>query len=250
MERLRPRQRERPSFSGFTKAEVEKMEKLLIESGDRSLDNKFFQNLARNFNRASSRAGKPAVKTSEIRCWFQDNLQHCQPKVSSSPKTLKETDDCPPSSPKKTTQLPKGDKVPDLSELEFEAKSSKDGAWYDVDIFLAHRFLSSGEPEVLVRFVGFGAEEDEWVNIKKCVRERSVPLEHSECQKVKVGDVVLCFQERRDQAIYYDARVMDIQRRLHDIRGCRCIFLVRYDHDNAEERVRLRRLCGRPTYQT
>lgn len=48
--------------------------------------------------------------------------------------------------------------------------------------------------EVRVRFVGFGAEEDEWVNIKQAVRERSVPLEHSECQKVKVGDLVLCFQ--------------------------------------------------------
>lgn len=48
--------------------------------------------------------------------------------------------------------------------------------------------------EVRVRFVGFGAEEDEWVNIKKAVRERSIPLEHSECHKVKVGDLVLCFQ--------------------------------------------------------
>ena len=48
--------------------------------------------------------------------------------------------------------------------------------------------------EVRVRFVGFGAEEDEWVNVKKAVRERSLPLEHSECHKVKVGDVVLCFQ--------------------------------------------------------
>lgn len=48
--------------------------------------------------------------------------------------------------------------------------------------------------EVRVRFVGFGAEEDEWVNVKKAVRERSLPLEHSECHKVMVGDVVLCFQ--------------------------------------------------------
>nr|CAN74985.1 hypothetical protein VITISV_008770 [Vitis vinifera] len=68
------------------------------------------------------------------------------------------------------------------------------GRLYDVDTFLTHRFLSSGELEVRVRFVGFGAEEDEWVNVKKAVRERSLPLEHSECHKVKVGDVVLCFQ--------------------------------------------------------
>lgn len=45
-----------------------------------------------------------------------------------------------------------------------------------------------------MRFVGFGLGEDEWVNVRKAVRERSVALEHSECNKVKVGDIVLCFQ--------------------------------------------------------
>ena len=45
-----------------------------------------------------------------------------------------------------------------------------------------------------MRFSGFSKEEDEWVNMKRGVRERSVPLEPSECQKVKVGDLVLCFQ--------------------------------------------------------
>ncbi|KAL2940090.1 Protein SAWADEE HOMEODOMAIN -like protein 2 [Bienertia sinuspersici] len=65
-----------------------------------------------------------------------------------------------------TNQVAKGEKLPDLSELEFEARSLRDGAWYDVERFLTHRFLSSGEAEVLVRFVGFGAEEDEWVNKK------------------------------------------------------------------------------------
>lgn len=54
--------------------------------------------------------------------------------------------------------------------------------------------LSFVKKEVRVRFVGFGAEEDEWVNIKTAVRERSIPLEHSECHLVKVGDLVLCFQ--------------------------------------------------------
>ena len=32
------------------------------------------------------------------------------------------------------------------------------------------------------------------MNVKRGVRERSIPLEHSECHKVKVGDLVLCFQ--------------------------------------------------------
>lgn len=48
--------------------------------------------------------------------------------------------------------------------------------------------------EVLVRYIGFGPDEDEWVNVMKAVRERSITLERSECQKVKVGDTALCFQ--------------------------------------------------------
>lgn len=248
MDRLRPRERE--AFTGFTTVEMEKMEKLLQESREELLNKDFCQKLTKSFNRSSSRAGKPVLKWMELRSWFQSRLLDCPPKVTSSPNasgklsTLPEV--CPSNKAYESPQMPKGEKVPDLSELEFEARSSKDGAWYDVDMFLSHRFLTSGEPEVRVRFVGFGAEEDEWVNIKEAVRVRSVPLEHSECQKVKVGDLVLCFLERRDQAIYYDAHVLEIQRRLHDIRGCRCLFLIRYDHDNTEERVRLRRLCCRP----
>lgn len=48
--------------------------------------------------------------------------------------------------------------------------------------------------EVYVRFAGFGKDEDEWVNLRDSVRERSMPLEPSECHKVNVGDLVLCFK--------------------------------------------------------
>lgn len=41
----------------------------------------------------------------------------------------------------------------------------------------------------------------------------------------------MLFQERRDEARYFDAHVLEVKRRLHDIRGCRCLFLIRYDHD-------------------
>ncbi|EYU29290.1 hypothetical protein MIMGU_mgv1a0166741mg, partial [Erythranthe guttata] len=60
---LRPR--ERQPFSGFTKAEVRKMEKLLNESKEQSLDEDFFKILARIFNRSSNRAGKPLLKWTE-----------------------------------------------------------------------------------------------------------------------------------------------------------------------------------------
>uniref|UniRef100_A0A5B7CC52 Homeobox domain-containing protein n=1 Tax=Davidia involucrata TaxID=16924 RepID=A0A5B7CC52_DAVIN len=254
MDRLRPR--ERKVLSGFTKAEIEKMEKLLEESGEQFLDREFCRKLARSFNCSKGHAGRPPVKWTEVESWFQNRQKDCPSKDASSlnpPEKLSVVPEaCPMNKRHESSQMSKGalvdgEKVPDLSELEFEAKS-KDGAWYDVDTFLTHRFLSPGEAEVRVRFVGFGAEEDEWVNVKKAVRERSLPLEHSECHKVKPGDLVICFQEGRDQARYYDARVLEIRRKLHDIRGCRCIFLIRYDHDKTEESVHLRRLCCRPTY--
>ncbi|KAG8364902.1 hypothetical protein BUALT_Bualt18G0046800 [Buddleja alternifolia] len=100
--------------------------------------------------------------------------------------------------------------------------------------------------EALVRFSGFGPEEDEWVNIRKHVRQRSLPCEPSECVAVLPGDLLLCFQEGKEQALYYDAHVLDAQRRRHDVRGCRCRFLVRCDHDQSEEIVPLRKICRRP----
>ncbi|XP_042035757.1 protein SAWADEE HOMEODOMAIN HOMOLOG 1-like isoform X3 [Salvia splendens] len=245
---LRPRLRQ--SFSGFTKSEVQKMEWLLDSHKEQTLEDEFCKKLARLFNRVKGRAGKPVVKWIEVQSWFQKNQQQGHYREASFNEANKL-----PVVPETLTQnkangnakMPEGVEDADLSRLEFEARSSKDRAWYDVDTFLSHRFFSSGEPEVLVRFVGFGSEEDEWVNARDSVRVRSVALEHTECQNVKAGDLVVCFQERQDQARYYDARVLEIQRRWHDIRGCRCLFLIRYEHDNAEERVRLRRLCCRPT---
>uniref|UniRef100_A0A453RGS0 SAWADEE domain-containing protein n=1 Tax=Aegilops tauschii subsp. strangulata TaxID=200361 RepID=A0A453RGS0_AEGTS len=48
--------------------------------------------------------------------------------------------------------------------------------------------------EVKVRFSGFGPEEDEWINVRKCVRLRSLPCESAECVAVLPGDLILCFQ--------------------------------------------------------
>ncbi|XP_058223618.1 protein SAWADEE HOMEODOMAIN HOMOLOG 1-like isoform X2 [Rhododendron vialii] len=235
MDRLRPR--ERKVFSGFTTAEIAKMEKLHRESGEQSLDPVFCKRISKDFNRSKGRVGKPVVKWTEVQSWFHNRKQSDPLMDASSPNSLEKLSVAPEgplNKVYKSPQVSNGETIPDLSELEFEAKSSKDGAWYDVDAFLAHRFLSSGEAEVRLRFIGFGSEEDEWINVKNAIRVRSLPLEHSECGKVKVGDQVLCFQERRDQAIYYDVHIVEIQRRVHDIRGCRCLFLIRYDHDNTE----------------
>lgn len=43
-------------------------------------------------------------------------------------------------------------------------------------------------------------------------------------------------QDREEHAVYYDSHVVEIQRRLHDMKGCRCLFTIRYDIDGAEVR--------------
>jgi len=41
-------------------------------------------------------------------------------------------------------------------------------------------------------------------------------------------------QEREDYALYCDARVVKIQRKMHDPTGCTCTFFVLFLHDNTE----------------
>ncbi|XP_047177385.1 uncharacterized protein LOC124844479 isoform X3 [Vigna umbellata] len=101
--------------------------------------------------------------------------------------------------------------------------------------------------EVRVRYAGFSKEQDEWVNVKQGVRERSIPLAPSECQKLQDGNLILCFLERDDYALYCDARIVKIQRRVHDPTECTCTFIIRYLHDQTEEEVSWNRLCCRPT---
>ncbi|CAN0878161.1 Protein SAWADEE HOMEODOMAIN HOMOLOG 1 [Linum grandiflorum] len=139
-----------------------------------------------------------------------------------------------------------GAKAADLSELIYEAKSTRDNAWYDVGTFLNYRVAYTGNLEVKVRFAGFDYSHDEWVNLKAGVRDRSIPLEASECHKVSVGDLVLCYRERFEQSLYYDAHVLEIRRQKHEPDCCDCIFVVRYDHDDAQEKVGLDWICCRP----
>ncbi|KAL8510160.1 hypothetical protein ACS0TY_017105 [Phlomoides rotata] len=182
--------------------------------------------------------------------------QALQPQASQPPVSQQLSAPAPPtivrSMPQVPQPLPASSAKPTVrsasenSQMEFEAKSARDGAWYDVACFLSLRSMESGDPEAMVRFAGFGPEEDEWVNILKHIRQRSLPCESSECVAVLPGDLILCFQEGKEQALYFDAHVLDAQRRRHDVRGCRCRFLVRYDHDQSEEIVPLRKICRRP----
>ncbi|XP_057539143.1 protein SAWADEE HOMEODOMAIN HOMOLOG 2 [Amaranthus tricolor] len=246
-----------PSFR-FHPAEVAQMESILREHAGQVPAREFLMSLAEKFSNSPERSGKISVQMKQVWNWFQNRRYALRSKLVKSPgkshmppnpqgevATLRNLSPVPQQAP-----IPTGhNMVRNSSEnplMEFEAKSARDGAWYDVQQFLSHRYLETGNPEVLVRFAGFGQEEDEWVNIRKHVRQRSLPCEASECIVVLPGDLILCFQEGKDQALYFDAHVLDAQRRRHDLRGCRCRFLVRYDHDQSEEIVPLRKVCRRP----
>ncbi|CAI0409567.1 unnamed protein product [Linum tenue] len=94
MSRLRPKL----VFSGFTKAESEKMEKLLDDSVQ-PLNTKFFKNLARGFNQSSGRAGKPVVKWTEVESWFRKRQQGITPPLCSETGASKDGSMLPGPSP-------------------------------------------------------------------------------------------------------------------------------------------------------
>ncbi|KAJ3680710.1 hypothetical protein LUZ60_016988 [Juncus effusus] len=206
-------------------------------------------NFAEKFSSSAERVGKVPVQAKQVWNWFQNRRHAHRAKTytnnnnnkSPATKFLHEESSI---SFRNIAPVPSAN-VSNV-QMEFEAKSARDGAWYDVSAFLSHRLFETGDPEVRVRFSGFGTEEDEWVNVKKCVRQRSLPCESAECVAVLPNDLILCFQEGKEQALYFDAHVLDAQRRRHDVRGCRCRFLVRYDHDQSEEIVPLRKVCRRP----
>ncbi|KAL3840859.1 hypothetical protein ACJIZ3_025450 [Penstemon smallii] len=237
----------------FTLAEIIKLENLSKEIKSGSITEDFCQELAAKFSCSTHRSETSSIKWEQVRNWFQDKQIKVVAKVT-PPSPARE--EIILASSKALVLMKKRERVPtisasesavEVSNLIFEARSAKDYAWFDVGSFLNYRVLCSGELVVRVRFAGFGNEEDEWVSVRRAVRERSIPLEHSECDKVNVGDLVLCFREAEDDALYCDAHIMEIERKIHDSNACTCIFVVRYDHDNVEGKVPVNKLCRRPT---
>ncbi|KAH6556276.1 hypothetical protein KP509_1Z192200 [Ceratopteris richardii] len=234
----------------FLPNEVATMERTLEDFKGNAPSREAMQTLADAFSASVERAGKTTVQYKQVWNWFQ-NRRHAVKKGSkltekpavASPQVVEA------SAPKRlhaAAAVQAGGKAIEPAKMEFEAKSSRDKAWYDVESFSGHRMGESGDPEVRVRFAGFGPEEDEWVNVRTGVRQRSLPCEAAECVAVLPGDLILCFQEGSEQALYFDARIKEVERRRHDVRGCRCRFLVEYDHDRVVEIVPLRKVCRRP----
>ncbi|PSR95703.1 Protein SAWADEE HOMEODOMAIN like [Actinidia chinensis var. chinensis] len=253
----RPPSNGTPAFR-FNQTEVAEMESILQAHNTQMPTREVLDGLAEKFSASVERSGKITVQMKQVWNWFQNRRYAIRAKAAKAPGKLTVSpmprDDSTavrnvPQAPQSVTALSVqsvGRPVSDNSQMEFEAKSARDGAWYDVSMFLSHRSLDTGDPDVLIRFAGFGPEEDEWVSVREHVRQRSLPCESSECVAVLQGDLILCFQEGKEQALYFDAHVLDAQRRRHDVRGCRCRFLVRYDHDQSEEIVPLRKVCRRP----
>ncbi|KAJ6814006.1 protein SAWADEE HOMEODOMAIN-like protein 2 [Iris pallida] len=248
-----------PAFR-FTQNEVVEMEACLQEVNHAIPSRDTVCALAEKFSLSADRVGKtPPIQPKQVWNWFQNRRYAQRAKVVKAPPgklsvvPMPRDDDSLPFRnvnvnvpPSTSAPLGAGKNPENAAQVEFEAKSARDGAWYDVAVFLSHRMFDTDDPEVRVRFSGFGVEEDEWVNVRKFVRQRSLPCENAECVAVLPGDLILCFQEGKEQALYFDAHVLDAQRRRHDVRGCRCRFLVRYDHDQSEEIVPLRKVCRRP----
>uniref|UniRef100_A0A0E0QQ56 SAWADEE domain-containing protein n=1 Tax=Oryza rufipogon TaxID=4529 RepID=A0A0E0QQ56_ORYRU len=253
---------ERRSSVRFAPSEIARMEKLVTHKKEQVLDEIFCRKLAEEFNCSPGRVGSKALQAVQVQEWFRQKfpastvIPPCLPtgseeKALASQASAPVSEEKPPSSEENALAVDTSisndigevspdlpidniDKLPEIEDMQFEARSSKDFAWYDIATFLAYRKLSSGEFEVRVRFQGFGAEEDEWINVRKAIRLQSIPLESSECKLIREGDLVLCFKESNDEALHFDAHVLEVQRKQHDIRGCRCVFLVEYDHDGTQ----------------
>ncbi|KAL2326758.1 hypothetical protein Fmac_020185 [Flemingia macrophylla] len=220
----RPASNGAPAFR-FIHAEVAEMEAILQEHNNAMPARNVLTTLAEKFSESPDRKGKITIQMKQVSNWFQ-NKRHA---IRS-----------------KSRQLLQDYSAPVRSVPQQPTAASTPGRMYDVGAFLSYRSLENSDPEVLVRFPAFQPGEEEWINIRKHVRPRSLPCVPSDCVLVIPGDLVLCFQEDKEQALYFDAHVLDVQRRRHDVRGCRCRFLVRYYHDQSEEILPLLKICRRP----
>ncbi|GER52109.1 2-oxoglutarate (2OG) and Fe(II)-dependent oxygenase superfamily protein [Striga asiatica] len=220
----------------FTLSEVLQMEKSFKKLKDTPIGQELYEELSVKFSSSPYRSEKPPIKWEQVQVWFQNKQTALsaevvpssadEPKVESKAVITEKRTKAPTISASEAAKV--------LPDLIFEAQSAKDNAWFDVASFLSYRVLHSGELVVRVRFSGFGKDEDEWVSVKRAVRERSIPLENSECHKVDIGDLMLCYREAEHNALYCDARVTEIERKPHGGNQCTCIFTVRYEDDYSE----------------
>ncbi|KAK8992743.1 hypothetical protein V6N11_048813 [Hibiscus sabdariffa] len=135
------------SLSEFTLAEVLEMENSYKAKGDETLNEEFCKKLATNFSSSSNRLGKSTVTWQQVQHFFQEKQMEKQNEQDPSAMALDlfvDLSDANSSKPLEIMHQRKGT-AEDLKELSFEARSSKDYAWYDVETFLNYRVLYNGE---------------------------------------------------------------------------------------------------------
>ncbi|KAL9264313.1 sawadee homeodomain homolog 2-like protein [Drosera capensis] len=216
----------------FTPMEVAQMEASFQEHNHNNQlpAKEMSEALAEQFSKSAERAGKITVQGKQVWNWFQNKRYALRAKMVKTLGMLTVIS-MPPNEVasirialqgQQTIAVPSGGKTGvENSQLEFEAKSARDGAWK-----FSFALLDSGPVMWHSTWVFFKGQTHSISSY-----DRPFPLKS---------------QEGKEQALYFDAHVVDAQRRRHDVRGCRCRFLVRYDHDQSEEIVPLRKLCRRP----
>lgn len=234
----------------FTEEEVKQMDKALEDTQGAYPNRDLLKSLRENFNAARGQVGKAHVQAKQVLGWLNERRRLRKGKNVLVPEksnctALSVIDGPPEIATVNPDEVLSDWELIDMFDVEYEARSSTDGAWYDVFSFRKHRILKSGETEVFVRFVGFNSSNDEWINVKN-VRLRSLPCEGYDCRHIMPGNIVCCFKEGVEDAKYFDARVLKVKRKRHDVRGCRCSFLICYNHDQTQERVPLEKVYRHP----
>uniref|UniRef100_A0A9I9DVG0 Homeobox domain-containing protein n=1 Tax=Cucumis melo TaxID=3656 RepID=A0A9I9DVG0_CUCME len=138
----------------FTLAEIVEMDNILKDSGDQTLGQEFFQDVALHFSCSPWRAAKSPVTAEHVHAWFENRRKELRssskkarpPPPPPPPPELPPSPSSPPPTPPPKlllyhsesdflTHAPSSEppefigKATDLSELAFEAFSSRDHAW-------------------------------------------------------------------------------------------------------------------------
>ncbi|KAF6168920.1 hypothetical protein GIB67_038417 [Kingdonia uniflora] len=150
-----------------TKAKVAEMEAHVPDPNTPTVPSReVLCTLAEKFSASAERAGKTVVQPKQVWNWFQNRRYATKSKLVKSPGKLS------------VSSLPRDDSVPmrnaphfvpghvpvpvpvpappgrsqlenNIGQMEFEAKSARDGAWYDVATFVSQRGFVTGEPVIL-----------------------------------------------------------------------------------------------------
>ncbi|KAM7503963.1 hypothetical protein LguiB_002867 [Lonicera macranthoides] len=166
-----------PTFR-FNQAEVMEMEAILQAHNAAMPAREVLVALAEKFTNSTERSGKITVQMKQVWNWFQNRRYAIRAKAARAPGSSTVAPPMPrdesatvinapqaaqpPPAPSATVrsvaQAPQhlpapsvqsaGKNGSDNSQMEFEAKSARDGAWYDVASFLSHRYLETGDPVI------------------------------------------------------------------------------------------------------